>query len=72
MNEEKDLRALTDAVKELSADQRDILILRYHERLSIKEIASLMGRPEKDIKKMIIDALKILRLLLKIKGGIRP
>lgn len=45
----------------LSDEQREVLVLRYLEDLSIAEIAQLTGRPDGTIKSQISRSLKIIR-----------
>jgi RNA polymerase sigma-70 factor, ECF subfamily len=53
--------ALSQLVRELPQDQRRIVILRFVEQRSIKEIAQATGRSEGAIKQLQFRALKKLR-----------
>jgi RNA polymerase sigma-70 factor, ECF subfamily len=54
-------RVLSGLVARLSPDQREALALRYMERLSIAEIATVMGRSPASIKSLLQRARDVLR-----------
>lgn len=58
---------LLKAIKTLSADQQDVLLLRFQEDLKIKEIARVLNKNEGAIKALLFRGLKNLRK--KLEGG---
>ena len=56
-----DLEKLKGALAKLSADQREIVLLRIWEGLSYKEIASISGKTENNAKVIFSRAIKELR-----------
>ena len=54
-------RVLSGLVARLSPDQREALALQYMERLSIAEIATVMGRSPASIKSLLQRARDVLR-----------
>lgn len=72
--EEKVLREITReellaAIKALSQDQQDALLLRYQEGLKIKEIALILNKNEGAVKALLFRGLKSLRKKLEEKEG---
>lgn len=70
--EEKVIRDVTreellKAIRKLSPDQQDALLLRYQEELKIKEIAAILGKNEGAVKALLFRGLKSLRK--KLEGG---
>ncbi len=59
---------LLEAIKTLSPDQQDALLLRFQEELKIKEIAEILGRNEGAIKALLFRGLKSLRRKLESEG----
>ena len=57
------------ALRRLSPDQREVLILRFSENLRFKEISIIMGRSEGAVKKLLYRALLALRTHLESLGG---
>ena len=55
------------AIRTLSPDQQDALLLRYQEDLKIKEIAVILGKNEGAVKALLFRGLRSLRK--KLKGG---
>jgi RNA polymerase sigma-70 factor, ECF subfamily len=55
------------AIKTLSSDQQDALLLRFHEDLKIKEIALVLNKNEGAVKALLFRGLKSLRK--KLEGG---
>ena len=53
--------ALFEMVDNLPADQRHVIVLRFAEQKSIREIAEEMGRSEGAIKQLQFRALEKLR-----------
>ncbi|TAK33204.1 MAG: sigma-70 family RNA polymerase sigma factor [Chloroflexota bacterium] len=60
---------LVAALRQLSTDQREVLILRFSENLRFKEIGVIMGRSEGAVKKLLYRALLALRGHLESLGG---
>lgn len=60
-----DRRMLADALRTLTADQREVIQLRFHESRTIAEIAALTGRTETAIKGLQHRALAALARLLR-------
>jgi RNA polymerase sigma-70 factor (ECF subfamily) len=54
-------RALLDAIYQLPADRRELLILKFMERLSNRQIGRIMGRSEGAIKSLYHRTLLALR-----------
>lgn len=61
LNDEKEL--LQDALKQLSVDQREVLILSKYQELPYKEIAVVLGCNEGAVKIKVFRALKELRII---------
>jgi RNA polymerase sigma-70 factor (TIGR02954 family) len=61
---------LQDAMARLAPEQRHIIILKYFEDLTIREIATLLGHPEGTIKTWLHKALSTLRRDLGKEGDI--
>lgn len=60
--EDIELRAmLSQAVSTLAPDQRRVIVARYLQQRSIKEVAEEMGRSEGAVKQLQLRALKTLR-----------
>ncbi len=66
-DDQNQIRDLRDALKLLSFEQREALVLSYYWGYTIAEIAHLVGRPEGTIKSQIYHA-KI-KLEKELKGG---
>jgi RNA polymerase sigma factor (sigma-70 family) len=56
-----DAGALVFALSELEEEQRLVVALRYHERLSGREIALVLGVPEEQVVATFAEALTRLR-----------
>ena len=56
-------------VRELSADQRRVILMRFAEEKSIREIATLMERSEGAVKQLQFRGLEILRAKLGARAG---
>lgn len=56
-------------IRELDAKYRDVLMLRYVDDLSIKEISEIVGESENNISVRIHRALEKLKNILKNKNG---
>lgn len=65
---EQTARILEDAVKELKADHRIIIILKYFENMKIREIAPLVGCSEGTVKSRLHHALRSLGGELRNRG----
>ncbi len=55
------------ALEQLPADDREILILKYSEELSYRQLASLLGVTEKVVEHRLLKARKALRRELKVQ-----
>jgi RNA polymerase sigma-70 factor, ECF subfamily len=62
-----EIRAVLDEIKLLTADQRQVLLLRYLGELSTAEIAAIMGRTEAGVRTIQHRGLVALRSKLKVK-----
>ncbi len=58
-------------VEELSEDQRRVIVLRFRDRKSVREIASELGRSEGAVKQLQFRALENLRKQLSPQGAQR-
>lgn len=65
-----DAQAVQRAIKTLSADQQEVVMLRFSGGLRLKEIASMIGKTEGAVKALMFRALSNLRGKLS-EGGIR-
>jgi len=71
--EEEERRArLFRLVDELPADQRRVIVLRFAEEKSIREIAEALGRSEGAVKQLQFRGLENLRAKIKVKSGKPP
>ena len=52
---------LAEALRELSDDHREVIVLRHLEALSFPEVAARMGRSEDSVQKLWVRALANLR-----------
>ena len=59
-----DARHLRAAISQLTPLQQEVVILRFLEERSIKEIAEITGKPESTIRGLQMRALAALRELL--------
>jgi RNA polymerase sigma-70 factor (ECF subfamily) len=59
---------LADALTELPADYRDVIVMRHMESLAFKEIADRLGRSEGAVRMLWLRAMDRLRTLLAKKG----
>jgi len=59
---------LKTAINDLSKDYRDLVILRFIDDLSYKEIASILGKTEGSIRIMQFRAVRKLKAILEKKG----
>ena len=59
---------LREAIRQLSPDQQDILLLRFDQQLSIQETAEILGKNPNTIKALQFRAVNRLRELLQRKG----
>lgn len=57
-------------VDELPADQKRVVVLRFAEEKSIKEIAGQLGRSEGAVKQLQFRALESMRARLAVKNGL--
>ncbi|MDO8686371.1 MAG: RNA polymerase sigma factor [Clostridiales bacterium] len=63
-NENEEAMDLLKTLSSLKKETRTVLVLRYFQDLSIKEIASIAGCPEGTVKSRISNGLKELRRLI--------
>jgi len=57
-----------EALKELSTDQRAVVVLKHFEGFSYEEIATILNVSEKKVKSRLFSARKILRVVLEQRG----
>jgi len=62
---------IEEALDKLDNRSREVVTLKYLQELSIKEIATVMERPEGTIKTWLHKALQQLRAIVKEEGGTR-
>lgn len=62
-------RRLSDAIDQLSEDDRDIILMRHHEALSNQEVAQLLQLTEAAASMRYLRALRRLRTVLVPEGG---
>ncbi len=60
--------ALADALGQLRVEFREALILKYHQGLSVEEIAEILGIPEGTVKTHLYRGRKELALILSAAG----
>lgn len=60
----EDKRLLDGVISELSPIYREVLLLRYNEHFTFKEIGNILGRPQDTVKSQHRRALQALRKLL--------
>lgn len=58
-----DFNLLEDKMKDLKDEYREVIILKFIDELSIKEISSVIGKPKNNVRVLIHRALKALREL---------
>ena len=61
---ETETRAIVEALRQLPEHQREVLILRYYQSLSVHEIALALNIPEGTVKSRISIGLRRLRTLV--------
>ena len=57
-------RRVTDALEQLSGEDREIVVMRHLEELSVKEIAAILGLPEGTVMSRHFRAVRKLRRML--------
>jgi len=60
-----DVRIVFSALSELSEDSRELILMRYAQDLSVKEIANVLGKNNGAIRVALHRATKQLKLVLK-------
>lgn len=60
---------VTDALRQLSADHRQVLLECYYASRPVKEVAERLGIPEGTVKSRTHYALRALRLAIEERGG---
>lgn len=63
-----DAIVVADALRSLTADHREVVVLAYYRRLSIAEIAHELGLPQGTVKSRLHYGLLNLRLALQERG----
>jgi RNA polymerase sigma-70 factor (ECF subfamily) len=63
-----DYRLLYEALDELPADYREVLVLRYREEFPVEDIAAALGLSESGVRMRIHRGLKKLREILRKNG----
>ena len=58
------------AIAKLPSEYREVLLMRYHNGFSAKEIASILSMSDSGVRKMIIRAKKVLQELLEKEGEV--
>ncbi len=61
MTRDQEIRIMTEALKELKAQERHVLVLYYHEELKMHEVASVLGVTESRVSQIRTRALAKLR-----------
>jgi RNA polymerase sigma-70 factor (ECF subfamily) len=64
LNDSIPLERVRHALRMLTADHQEVLILRFGQRLSMKETADIMGKSVSAVKSLQFRALDTLRLIL--------
>jgi RNA polymerase sigma-70 factor, ECF subfamily len=62
--DEERLRRLQEAMERLSAEQRELIVLRFHEGMSVEETAAVLGIPGGTVKSRCHAAMARLRELM--------
>lgn len=65
IEEEGDLRAVKEAIELLTDEQQEVIILKFIDGLSNKEISKIIGKREDAIRQLQSRAIRILREYLK-------
>ena len=68
-NDNEETMDLLKVLSSLNKKVRTILVLRYFQELSIKEIASIVACPEGTVKSRISNGLKDLRVLMTVENN---
>ena len=63
---------LEEAIAALPEFQRQVILLRYYERLSCQEVATRLGLPLGTVTKTLSRAYALLRVELAARGGAEP
>lgn len=66
-----DQQAVAKAIRTLSPDQQDVVLLRFSGDLRLKEIAEVVGKSEGAVKALMFRALGALKSKL-TESGVRP
>lgn len=68
---EENIREVRGALARLEPEDREILVLKYYNELSINEIASMLAAPPGTIKSRLFRARDKVRLLMQPQDGIK-
>ncbi len=63
-----DFKIVESKLRELKDEYREIIILRFVDEMSIKEIAAVVDKPKNNVRVLIHRALKILKKLMEEEG----
>jgi RNA polymerase sigma-70 factor (ECF subfamily) len=65
-----DARAdMMSAIRELTEDQQQVIILRFYQAMSNAEVANVLGKPEGAVKALQSRALRSLRRIMEAQAG---
>ena len=69
--EEETINRITvlDMIATLDDMERELIILRYYQELTIREISSIVGKPASSVRYILRNAEKALRLRMEAQDG---